>query len=86
MAPFAIRGLGSLAFHSASRWMRAGAGRTKRGQNCVRNEDLNYLFKALARTAGFLSVAMVLRAEFIIAWWRIIALQDSRFPLEFNSV
>ena len=37
------------------------------GQNFVRDEDLNYLFKVLARTPGFLSAAMVLRAEFIIA-------------------
>ena len=66
-APCVHRGLGLLATLRASRRMRVASGRMRCGRIFVRIEELNYNFKALVRTHGFLSVARVLREEFTIA-------------------
>ena len=65
--PSAALGLGILVLRKASEWTGAENGRTNCGLNCVPNDESNCLFKGLVRAAGFLSAAMVLRGEFIIA-------------------
>ena len=67
-AIFAVRGSGFSANLSASGWMRMENGKMRRGRTFVRSGELKFNFKALALTAGFSSVAMVLREEFIIDW------------------
>ena len=56
-APFGIHGFEWPAFRFASRWMRAGNGRTIYGRNCAPNDRLNCLFEASVRAPGFLNAA-----------------------------
>ena len=59
--------IGVLALRGASRWMRVANGRKTYGLNCLLNDATNCYFKGLVRAPGFLSVAIDLRAELIIA-------------------
>ena len=51
--------------------MRVVSERKQYGRMCLWGEELNCNFNGLVRTLGFLSVAMVWREEFAIAWLRI---------------
>ena len=64
--PFAAHGLGFLASHFASRWMRVRNGRMSYARSCAPNGESNCLFKGLVRTPGFLHAAMAWHVAFIV--------------------